>query len=74
MDEFFESIELIQTRKIKPFPVVLVGRRYWRGLTSWMEKTLLAQSKIASQDMNLFSTTDDPEEVVRFIRENQPPT
>jgi len=38
-----------------------------------MEKTLLAQSKIASQDMNLFSTTDDPEEVVRFIRENQPP-
>jgi len=74
LDEFFESIELIQTRKIKPFPVVLVGRRYWRGLTSWMEKTLLAQSKIASQDMNLFSTTDDPEEVVRFIRENQPPT
>jgi len=73
LDEFFESIELIQTRKIKPFPVVLVGRRYWRGLTSWMEKTLLAQSKIASQDMNLFSTTDDPEEVVRFIRENQPP-
>ena len=74
LDEFFESIELIQTRKIKPFPVVLVGRRYWRGLTSWMEKTLLAQSKILSQDMNLFSTTDDPEEVVRFIRENQPPT
>jgi len=74
LDEFFESIELIQTRKIKPFPVVLVGRRYWRGLTSWMEKTLLAQSKIASQDMNLFSTTDDPEEVVRLIRENQPPT
>jgi len=73
LDEFFESIELIQTRKIKPFPVVLVGRRYWRGLTSWMEKTLLAQSKITSQDMNLFSTTDDPEEVVRFIRENQPP-
>ena len=73
LDEFFESIELIQTRKIKPFPVVLVGRRYWRGLTSWMEKTLLAQSKITSEDMNLFSTTDDPEEVVRFIRENQPP-
>ena len=73
LDEFFESIELIQTRKIKPFPVILVGRRYWRGLTSWMEKTLLAQSKITSQDMNLFSTTDDPEEVVRFIRENQPP-
>lgn len=73
LDEFFESIELIQTRKIKPFPVVLVGRRYWRGLTSWMEKTLLAQSKITSQDMNLFGTTDDPEEVIRFIRENQPP-
>jgi len=73
LDEFFESIELIQTRKIKPFPVILVGRRYWRGLTSWMEKTLLAQSKITPQDMNLFSTTDDPEEVVRFIRENQPP-
>jgi len=73
LDEFFESIELIQTRKIKPFPVVLVGRRYWTGLTSWMEKTLLAQSKITSEDMNLFSTTDDPEEVVRFIRENQPP-
>ena len=73
LDEFFESIELIQTRKIKPFPVVLVGRRYWRGLTSWMEKTLLAQGKISSRDINLFGTTDDPEEVVRFIKENQPP-
>ncbi len=72
LDEFFESIELIQTRKIKPFPVGLVGRSYWSGLTSWMEKTLLAQGKIASEDMNLFTTTDDPEEVVRFIKENQP--
>ena len=72
LDEFFESIELIQTRKIKPFPVVLVGSSYWEGLMSWMERTLLAQGKIASEDMSLFTITDDPEEVIRFIKENQP--
>lgn len=72
LDEFFESIGLMQTCKIKSFPVVLVGREYWKDLTHWMERVLLATGKISPEDMNLFSTMNEPEEIVRFVKENQP--
>ncbi len=72
LDEFFESIGLIQTHKIKPFPVILVGRDYWKGLKDWMEKTLLAGGKISPEDFNLFHIIDDPDEIVSFTKNNQP--
>jgi hypothetical protein len=72
LDEFFESIGLIQTRKIKPFPVILVGREYWKGLKEWMDKALLAGGKISPEDINLFRIIDEPDEIVNFTKNNQP--
>jgi len=72
LDEFFESIGLIQTHKIKPFPVILVGREYWKGLKDWMDKALLARGKISPEDINLFRIIDEPDEIVDFTKNNQP--
>jgi len=63
LDELFESLTLIQTGKVRYFPVVLVGSRYWAGLVSWMRERLLAEGKIAAPDLELFCLTDDPVEV-----------
>ena len=72
LDEFFESVGLIQTHKIKPFPVILVGREYWKGLKDWMDKALLAGGKISPEDINLFRIIDEPDEIVNFTKNNQP--
>lgn len=68
LDEFYEAITLIQTQKIRPFPIVLVGRRYWQGLVAWMEKTMLSEGTISRGDLRLFHLTDDPKEAVAFIK------
>ena len=68
LDEIFEALTLIQTRRIKPFPVILVGRDYWSGLIDWIKGTLLEQHYISDTDMDLFSVMDDPDEVVRTIK------
>jgi uncharacterized protein (TIGR00730 family) len=68
LDELFESLTLIQTKKIKPFPVILVGRQYWQGLTDWMQDTQLREGKISAEDMQLFKVVDKPEEVVEVIK------
>lgn len=67
MDEMFEAITLIQTRKITPFPVVLMGREYWSGLLSWMKTTMLSVGMISKPDLEFFSITDDPKEAVAFV-------
>jgi len=67
MDEFFEAVTLIQTRKIRPFPVFLVNSGYWRGLLSWMRDTVLNERMIDAEDLSLFHVRDDPEEVVREL-------
>ena len=67
MDELFEALTLIQTGKIKHFPVVLFGRSYWKGLLDWMKDTMAAQRKIDPADLDLFSITDDPAEAVRAL-------
>jgi len=78
LDEFFESLTLIQTGKIRRFPVVLMGRKYWEGLIRWMEHTLIEERTISPDDMNLFYLTDSPEDAVEYIlkfhRESIPPT
>jgi len=67
MDELFEALTLIQTGKIKHFPVVLFGTEYWRGLLDWMRNTVAQEKKIDGKDMHLFHVTDDPAEAARII-------
>jgi hypothetical protein len=67
MDELFEALTLIQTNKVRDFPVVLFGTAYWRGLTDWLRGTMAAGGKIGSDDLDLFHVTDDPDDVVAHI-------
>jgi uncharacterized protein (TIGR00730 family) len=63
MDELFESLTLIQTGKVKNFPVILVGTNYWQGLIDWLRETMLADGKIAAADLDLLHLVDSPEAV-----------
>src|SRR6266446_2374761 len=67
MDELFEALTLIQTGKIKHFPVVLFGSRYWAGLLGWLKDTMAAERKIDPRDLELFSITDDPVVAVKAL-------
>ena len=67
LDELFEALTLIQTGKIKHFPVVLFGTTYWRGLVSWLRETAAAQHKIDVTDLDIFTLTDDPAEAVACV-------
>ena len=67
MDELFEALTLIQTKKIRSFPVILVGRKYWQGMVDWMNQTVLAMGNIEPQDLNLFHIVDEPGEVCEII-------
>jgi uncharacterized protein (TIGR00730 family) len=67
MDELFESLTLIQTFRISKFPVVLAGKDYWSGLINWLKSTVLAENKISSNDLELFTIADDPETIVKNI-------
>lgn len=69
LDELFEAITLVQTRKITRFPIVLVGTEFWGGLLDWIRDAMLTTGKISPHDLDLVHLTDDPEEVVRFIVE-----
>jgi uncharacterized protein (TIGR00730 family) len=67
LDELFEALTLIQTDKIRNFPVVLVGSGYWEGLIAWMRERMLAEGKVGEEDMDLISVTDDPAQAVRIL-------
>ena len=67
MDELFEALTLIQTGKVRDFPVVLFGSAYWKGLIDWFRTALLAEGKISPDDVDLMVVTDSPEEAVRTI-------
>ncbi len=68
LDEVFEALTLIQTKRIKPFPVILVGSEYWNGLWDWIRSNLLERKMISSEDMDLVTILDDPDEVVEAVR------
>ncbi|MDI7258540.1 MAG: TIGR00730 family Rossman fold protein [Thermodesulfobacteriota bacterium] len=68
MDELFESITLIQTHKIRPFPVILVGSEYWKGLLDWMKGVVLKEGKISPTDLEIFHLMDEPEEIIKTIK------
>ncbi|HXD29796.1 MAG TPA: TIGR00730 family Rossman fold protein [Pyrinomonadaceae bacterium] len=71
LDELFEALTLIQTRKIRDFPVVMFGSRYWQGLMDWIKDIALKEGKISQADLELLHLTDSPSEVVRIIVERQ---
>ena len=67
MDELFEAITLIQTKKIGRFPIVLVGRDFWSGLLDWIKKTLIAEGNISEEDLNLFRIVDTADEAIDHL-------
>ena len=68
LDEFFEAVTLIQTHKIKPFPVIMVGSAYWSGLINWMKGSLLKEKMISKEDLEIFQVIDDPEDILKTIK------
>lgn len=67
LDEFFESLTLMQTGKIRRFPVVMMGKSYWNGLLRWMRTTMVQEGTISRSDLDLFHVTDDPILAADFI-------
>jgi len=67
LDELFESVTLVQTRKVNKFPIILMGKEYWSGLFDWIKKTMLAEGNISEIDLQLFSMTDDPKVSVQIV-------
>ena len=68
MDELFEALTLIQTHKIKPFPVYMVGKDYWSGLIDWLKERMLGEGKISPEDLDIIHVVDSHEEVLKGIR------
>jgi uncharacterized protein (TIGR00730 family) len=71
LDELFEALTLIQTKKIRNFPVVLFGSAYWKGLLDWIREVALREGKVSAQDLELFKVTDSPSEVVQIVINSQ---
>jgi uncharacterized protein (TIGR00730 family) len=76
LDELFETITLVQTGHMRPVPIVLVGKDYWKGMVKWIKKTMLEDGKISEGDLDLFKLVDGAEEAMEYIKskleENKP--
>ena len=70
MDEFFEALTLIQTQKIRHFPVILYGSDFWQGLIDWLNKQVKALNCIDEQDLQLFHIVDRPEDVLPIVQQH----
>jgi uncharacterized protein (TIGR00730 family) len=71
LDELFEALTLIQTKKIRNFPIVLFGTKYWSGMLNWLRDVMLPGGKISEYDFELFHVTDSPAEVVEIVNRSQ---
>ncbi|MFD7656021.1 TIGR00730 family Rossman fold protein [Actinosynnema sp. NPDC059797] len=69
LDELFEALTLVQTKKVTKFPVVLFGREYWQGLYDWVKSSVLGSGKVGEKDVELLYLTDDIDDAVRIVRE-----
>ena len=67
LDELFEALTLVQTRKVTRFPIVLFGTDYWRGMVDWLQNTVIAQGKASAKDGELFHLTDDVDEAISLV-------
>ena len=70
-DELFEALTLIQTRKIRNFPIILFGSSYWTGMLNWLRDVVLAEGKISEHDFQMLHITDSPTEVVEIVQRSQ---
>jgi uncharacterized protein (TIGR00730 family) len=68
LDELFEAVTLIQTHRIKPLPVILVGKDYWSGLIDWIKKCLLNEKRISPEDVEILQIIDDPKAIVKAVK------
>ncbi len=68
MDELFEALTLIQTKRVKSFPLILMGRSYWQGLLDWLQSTMLQNGMIEPFDIEMIQIMDDPVQVVKHIK------
>ena len=68
LDELFEAVTLIQTKRIRPLPVILAGSEYWSGLIDWIKSKLLAEKRISAEDADILQVLDDPEEIVQTVK------
>ncbi len=68
LDELFEAVTLIQTKRVKPLPVILFGSEYWGGLVEWIKSRLLEGKFISPRDLDIIKLTDDPEEVLHIVQ------
>jgi uncharacterized protein (TIGR00730 family) len=68
LDELFEALTLIQTDRIRSFPVILMDPTYWKGLLDWIKETLVARGAVSPEDVDIFSVVETPQEAVNIIR------
>ena len=68
LDELFEAVTLVQTHRIKPFPLILVGSDYWTGLIDWIKAKLLSEKRISQEDIEILQVMDEPEEIVKAVQ------
>jgi hypothetical protein len=71
MDELFEALTLIQTDKLKPFPVIMIGSQYWAGLLEWIEDTMLEDGMILPEDRSIYTLVDSPRDAVEIIKNSK---
>ena len=69
MDELFEALTLIQTKKVSHFPVILYDSKYWSGMVNWINDTMLQAATVSQEDTRLLHTSDDPQEICRIVTE-----
>lgn len=68
LDEFFEAVTLVQTHRIKPLPVILVGKDYWSGLLDWIKDQLLEKERMSPDDFDILQLADEPKEILKIVK------
>ncbi|RLC21282.1 MAG: TIGR00730 family Rossman fold protein [Deltaproteobacteria bacterium] len=68
LDELFEAVTLVQTHRIKPLPIILVGTDYWSGLIEWIKARMLDGGRISPEDIDILQIVDEPEDVIKIVK------
>jgi len=72
LDELFEAVTLVQTKRIKSFPIILAGdRAHWQGLLDWIQNSLVARGKVGADDARILQVAETPEAVLEILKRNQ---